>query len=277
MTAAPPVTGDQRDAVLDGNRAVHAVEADYYDAVHAEIFNFWQQRQLARELARCQALLPAASLRVLDIGCGTGNIARRLWRRGHSVDGVDLSAPMLSRFRAKQREDERLRLHCTDADTFLQSAQDYHLVAFSSVLHHLPDYEATLARAARALVPGGVLFVTHEPLPANTLRTPGAMQRMVSTSSSFVDQVRQRLEGIRMPPIDYGLSDVHAVEGISPEAVLAVAAGVGMRTVFVRRYRPERCGVAAFLNDVVFNAPPTQFSLIAQRGRRASRGGGRDA
>jgi ubiquinone/menaquinone biosynthesis C-methylase UbiE len=259
-----PVTRDEQ-AILAGNRAVHAVEAAYYDRVHSEIFNFWQQRVLDRDLARALALLPGTRLRVLDIGCGTGNVALRLWRRGHLVDAVDLSEEMLARFRTKQPGDERLRLHCADADTFLQSAGSYDLISFSSVLHHLPDYTTTLKRCVQALGEKGVLFVTHEPLPKTGQRAPSGLHEGVSRLSAFVDRVCQRMAGIRMPAIDYGLSDVHVDEGISPEALFALFEQVGMRTVGVRRYRAERLGIAALLNNVVFRVPPREFSLVAQR------------
>jgi len=39
--------------------------------------------------------------RVLDLGCGTGGHALRLARRGYAVVGVDRSAPMLARARAR--------------------------------------------------------------------------------------------------------------------------------------------------------------------------------
>ena len=48
-------------------------------------------RQLAREL-------PAAPVRLIDLGCGQGTQALRLARSGYQVTGVDASADLLARF-----------------------------------------------------------------------------------------------------------------------------------------------------------------------------------
>jgi SAM-dependent methyltransferase len=45
------------------------------------------------------------SLRILDIGCGTGRHASELTKRGYSVVGVDLSASQLERARQKASMD----------------------------------------------------------------------------------------------------------------------------------------------------------------------------
>jgi SAM-dependent methyltransferase len=42
-------------------------------------------------------VLPAASSRVLDLGCGTGSLAVLMAAAGHEVTGLDLSAAMLGR------------------------------------------------------------------------------------------------------------------------------------------------------------------------------------
>ena len=260
-----PVTKIRDDEILAGNRAVHAIEAQYYDRIHPDIFNFWEQRMLRRDLARALALLPARTLRVLDVGCGTGNLALPLWRLGHSVDAVDLSEEMLARLRGKQREHERLRLHCADADTFLRSAGSYDLIAISSVLHHLPDYTATLKRCAHLLVEGGALLVIHEPLPRTEMTSLTASQAAVSSTAAFIDRVRQRLSGIKLPAIDYSISDVHVEKGIALDALLTGLNAAGMSVVGLRRYRPERVGLAAMLHNAVLGAPPILFSLVAQR------------
>jgi SAM-dependent methyltransferase len=98
--------------------------------------------------------------RLLELGVGTGRIALPLHRRGRAVVGVDLSLPMLERYRAKAaaaglappavlRGDASrlpLRDQCVDA------------VLEVHVLHLVPSWERALAETRRVLAPGGVLL-----------------------------------------------------------------------------------------------------------------------
>jgi len=123
-----------------------------------------------------------SQLRVLDVGCVTGNIALKFFVAGDSVDGVDLFLEMLVEFWHKQPENTRLHFCIyieTDADTFLASANNYDVICFSSVLHHLPDYRATFFRYAELLVSGCVIYVTHEPLPKVERTQPAPIQNML--------------------------------------------------------------------------------------------------
>lgn len=44
------------------------------------------------------------SLKILDIGCGTGRYAIELTKRGYSMMGVDLSEPQIARAKEKTKE-----------------------------------------------------------------------------------------------------------------------------------------------------------------------------
>jgi len=56
------------------------------------------------------------SLKILDVGCGTGRHAIELTRRGYSVTGVDLSESQLTRAREKAEADNlSIDFQCQDA------------------------------------------------------------------------------------------------------------------------------------------------------------------
>jgi SAM-dependent methyltransferase len=98
--------------------------------------------------------------RLLEIGVGTGRIALPLHRRGRQVVGVDLSLPMLARFRAKAAaaglapppvlRGDATRLPLRDA--CVEAVLEVH------VLHLVPAWERVLAEARRVLAGGGVLL-----------------------------------------------------------------------------------------------------------------------
>lgn len=130
-------------------------ESRYFDALVGEQGEFnpftdrgWQT--LARRFRRM--LAPASGLRVLDVGCGTGQ-SRRIYA-GHAglYVGIDLSQGALRLARARFPESIWIN---ADATRLPFADASFDIVAFSSVLHHIPDYGPALAEARRVLRPGG--------------------------------------------------------------------------------------------------------------------------
>jgi ubiquinone/menaquinone biosynthesis C-methylase UbiE len=110
--------------------------------------------------------------RVLDLGCGTGALARRLARRGCRVTGVDASAAMLARARQQVRAAglEALvtlrELGVAELDRAFEDAA-FEAVTATLLFSELSADEGAyaLAQARRVLVPGGRLLVADEVLP----------------------------------------------------------------------------------------------------------------
>ena len=106
---------------------------------------------------------PAAGGRVVDLGCGTGELTVRLHGRlgaGETM-GVDRSAAMLER--ARHVAVRGVRFELGDIGAF-GDVGAWDVVAANASLHWVPDHPAALARWARALRPGGQLAVQ---VPAN--------------------------------------------------------------------------------------------------------------
>jgi SAM-dependent methyltransferase len=99
--------------------------------------------------------------RLLEVGVGTGRIALPLHRRGRRIVGVDLSRPMLDRYRDKAAalglpppavllaDATRLPLRDASFDAVLEV----------HVLHLIPGWRQALAEARRVLAPGGTVLV----------------------------------------------------------------------------------------------------------------------
>ena len=105
------------------------------------------------------------STRVLDLGCGTGVLARLLAGRGHTVVGIDPDPDMLRVAREKpgaERVDWRLG-YSDSADT---SSVDLAVMTghVAQVFVEDEDWHAVLTHLHRAIVPGGALaFETRNP------------------------------------------------------------------------------------------------------------------
>src|SRR3972149_10527865 len=87
------------DTVKRENLRVHDNEARWYDRIHREIFNFAEQRRINKDITRIGALVPRG--KVLDVGCGSGNLTLQFFAQGFDVTAPDISPEMIRGLEAK--------------------------------------------------------------------------------------------------------------------------------------------------------------------------------
>lgn len=111
------------------------------------------------EKAALFALLPDLhGRRVLEVGCGTGNISLELARRGAQVVGLDLSFPMLALAHHKaRREGFALAFIRGAAGSLPLAAARFDGVISILALDFIPDRAGALREMVRVLRPGGFL------------------------------------------------------------------------------------------------------------------------
>lgn len=99
--------------------------------------------------------------RVLEVGCGTGAIARMLAQdpRVREVVGVDPSPLLVAKARHLAVGEKRLRFDVADGTALSFGASSFDTVILHRVLSHVPRPEQVLDEAARVLRPGGGLAV----------------------------------------------------------------------------------------------------------------------
>lgn len=91
--------------------------------------------------------------RVLDLGCGTGELTGRIAAAGAEVIGLDASAEMIE---AARRTVAGVTFTVADATTFVLD-QPVDAVFSNAALHWVRPPERAVARIAAALAPGGRL------------------------------------------------------------------------------------------------------------------------
>lgn len=98
-----------------------------------------------------------APRRVVDLGCGPGNVTRLLQQRWPmaEITGIDSSAEMLAR--AVEEAPAITWQHADIADVRLDPKAD--LIFSNAALHWLDDHASLLPRLVQGLAPGGVLAV----------------------------------------------------------------------------------------------------------------------
>jgi ubiquinone/menaquinone biosynthesis C-methylase UbiE len=152
-----PVTASPRDP---GGGAVQS----YFDRVAAHWSAHYMpgglmESRIARFLAAAEPVA-RPDLRVLDFGCGSGELARAMAGQGWRVNACDISREMLRAAEAAPGGDgvEWRAVQSGGALPFADGSFD--LVTASSVFEYIAAPEAGLAELCRVLAPGGLLLIT---------------------------------------------------------------------------------------------------------------------
>jgi trans-aconitate 2-methyltransferase len=96
-------------------------------------------------------LEPKRGERILDVGCGTGQLTAEIAASGVAVLGVDSSREMIESARKNHPE---VRFEVADA-TVLPFRQEFDAVFSNAALHWIRDQQSAIVSIARALKPGG--------------------------------------------------------------------------------------------------------------------------
>jgi tRNA (cmo5U34)-methyltransferase len=140
---------------------------------------------------------PQATMRVLELGVGTGNLTQKLLDRfPHSTAvGYDLSGEMLARARAKLADaGARIQLHQGDISQVAFDGGPFDAVISAIAVHHVPppDKPGLFQRLYDVLRPGGVLVLGD----AFQAATPALSERYRAISKASLER-----EGIVETPV----------------------------------------------------------------------------
>jgi SAM-dependent methyltransferase len=118
-------------------------------------------------------LLPdPVGLRVLDLGCGAGQLSLHLAQAGAAeVIGIDVSQTMLGLART-ERSHPRVSYRCEAIEEARYGPERFDLVVSSLAFHYVADYRCLVRNIATWLTPGGTLVYSTEH-PIYTGRLPG--------------------------------------------------------------------------------------------------------
>ena len=145
----------------DGTRAAEqydAMAAEYSADNHDGAYNSLYERP-----AMLSMLGDVTGLRILDIGCGAGQLSHQLVAGGALLTGIDVSPAMVEI--ARGRLGELATFTVGDLSEPLPFGPgSFDLAVASLVMHYIKDWTPVLKEILRVLTPDGSLtFSTHHP------------------------------------------------------------------------------------------------------------------
>lgn len=168
---------------------------------------------------------------LLEIGGGDGSITEPLLARGLTVTSTEMSLASVERMQERFQPNDRFHaVHDADGSLGALGDERFSSVLFASVLHHIPDYLATIADAtANRLRPGGSLVTIQDPLfyprlaPAVRRASSAAYLSWRISRGDFVQGVQTRLRRATSGLSEEEPGDAveyHAVrDGVDEEAI----------------------------------------------------------
>ena len=126
------------------------------------VFSFGMDRRWKAELTSWMATAIGPGSRVLDLACGTGDLAFAAGARATEGDvlGVDASPMMIELARARAAKEAprgNVRFTVGDISTLDIPSGSIDAITAGYALRNVPDYTRTVAEIARVLKPGGVV------------------------------------------------------------------------------------------------------------------------
>jgi len=187
--------------VKEANRRFFDRVAPEYELINERIFTeigpFTED--ILKELS-ARSLAEAA----LDLGCGTGNIARKIAEFFQRSYGVDISFNMLKEARGLSG---RIVGDCLEVP-FKDNSFD--LVVSYATLHHIYDFRALFFEAYRVLVPGGFFYIDHE-IDRQFIQHFKTAFKAYRSICGMDKRYRAKITGFDLE--EFRLAEYHAYEG----------------------------------------------------------------
>jgi SAM-dependent methyltransferase len=184
--------------------------------------------------------------RILEVGCGRGDVARRLGAAGFRITAVDLALPDPS---------PSTNVTFIERDFLRLDAGPFDAIVFTSSLHHISPIDAAIDRAHRLLAPAGLLVADDFDLDAPnaaTLRWYYDVQELLAAAELFP---RERVD----PPGSDVLQRWRVAHSDQPP----LHTGVQMRRAIAERFDLRDVHGAAYLYRYVTKYLPHDARGVA--------------
>jgi SAM-dependent methyltransferase len=215
----------------------------------SELSAQYERQERWRHWDEALARIPVkAGQRILDLGCGVGQIAARFHRLGAQVIGVDGNEELLEAARTRCPEVRFEKLDLGDLTPASFGRVDGVWAGF--VAAYVPSVESAVARWSDCVVPGGWVTLVemddlfgHQPLPSSTSDKINEFYASARAAGRYDFQCGRRLAGATAQA---GLTIIH--EGTLPDDELSFQGPAPTDVLDAWRLRIQRmAGLKGFL------------------------------
>lgn len=147
-----------------GDGALSTADGSEFDSIASEYDRVRPSYPAALVDAACDRARLGPGSRVLEIGCGTGQLTEMLVARGLDIDAVDPGAQLIEGAR-RRVGDGAVRFHLGRFEDVELPPASFEAV-FSGTAFHWVDPTVGWGKVATLLAPGGVLALLQTGLPA---------------------------------------------------------------------------------------------------------------
>jgi ubiquinone/menaquinone biosynthesis C-methylase UbiE len=166
-------------------------------------------------------------------------------------------------------ESEKNRTHLTvgDVDEFLERNQEnFDLVVFSAVLHHLFDYEMVLKKACQRLKAGTKIMIFFEPLKQSVASSVAyTLHRGLAWIDEKSYRSEMRMRNIPLLEDEYHHSDYQRqFGGIDPRGIEKIFREENCSILNIKKYCARRFGINAWMANRILKTHNT-FNILAVR------------
>lgn len=264
----PPFDGGT-EAVIAANREFFRKIASKYDNYEACAGTGYFQSMLEMDLDTIERHLPRSNepIECLDCGGGTGNLTIKMLRRGWHVTAVDVSSEMIDLSRTKTTEWKSNVCFVHDSvENFLTSChQTFHVISFSSVLHHLYSPAEVVRQAGDRISDDGFFYSNFDPvIPSSAIATSllagfdTVFAKLAHDRKDFFPGVSRRFQKLFSKDKSFDrniaspgdLAEFHARTGLDDRNISDTLAQLGF-SVDTRKYPSGRTAPIRWLNRYI--------------------------
>ncbi len=193
-------------------------EAAYFDEFTSE--KPWNAftKKTYRKIVRLFLLLanPKKDDMIIDMGCGTGELAYEIYKRGHAnIMGLDISKNCIAMAKEKYKG---IKFEVRDVENTGLKNDSADALFYCGILHHFQHQSSLAKEARRILKKGGKIFV-FEPNASNPVlwlfrnkKSPVSSKKLKTPNEEFLDlgRIKSALEKENLRAMEIG-----CISGIS--------------------------------------------------------------